>query len=185
VTRPAGGRTRGQSLVEFAVVVPLFLLLLFGLIDFARLAFTYISISNGAREMARTAAVSQAWNLNATNASNRAVAAFTNTSVIAGTQNSATDSVTVIVGNATCAHTEDIGGTCSSPNATTQHVCSMPLTTATCTLPTPPAGGFVEIQVAYTFQFNPLFQTRLDNVIDVSFMRPTALVSTTSRAYVE
>ena len=48
-------RGRAQSLVEFAVVVPLFLLLLFALIDFSRLLFTYVSLSNGAREMARVA----------------------------------------------------------------------------------------------------------------------------------
>jgi Flp pilus assembly protein TadG len=178
-------RTKAQSLVEFAVVVPLFLLLLFALLDFARLAFTYVSLSNGAREMARMASVSEAWNLNATNASNAAVSALLNYSIVAGTQNSATDKVTIVVGDATCAHTEDTGGTCSSPHATSQTVCTMPLSTSTCTLPQPKPGGFVEVQVAYTFQFNPLFQTRLDGVIDVWFMRPTAAVTTISRAYVE
>jgi len=84
-----------------------------------------------------------------------------------------------------CAHTEDTGGTCVAPNATTQVVCNLPLSAATCSLPQPKPGGFIEVQVAYTFQFNPLFQTRLDGVIDVSFMRPTAAVTTTSRAYVE
>lgn len=178
-------RSRGQSLVEFAVVVPLFLLLLFALIDFSRLAFTYISLSNGAREMARTTSVSETWKLNATTASTNAVAAFNNQTIVAGTQNAATDSVTIVVGNANCAHTEDTGGTCVSPNAPTQTTCTLPLTTASCTVPQPQPNGFVEVQVSYTFQFNPLFQTRLDNVIDVSFMRPTALVTTVSRSYVE
>jgi len=50
-------RARGQSLVEFAIVVPIFLLLLFGLIDFSRLLFTYISLANGTRELARVAAL--------------------------------------------------------------------------------------------------------------------------------
>jgi len=63
------------------------------------------------------------------------------------------------------------------------------LSIATCTLSAPafppPRGGFVEVQVNYTFQFNPLFQNRLAGVVDVSFMRPTALVATTTRAYVE
>jgi Flp pilus assembly protein TadG len=171
-------------LVEFAVVVPLFLLLLFGLLDFARLAFTYVSLSNGARELARTASISEAWNLNATNASNSAIAAFNNYTVIADTQTSA-DTVTITVGDATCAHTEDTGGTCSSPHATTQKVCTMPLSSTTCAVPQPKPGGFVEVSVNYIFQFNPLFQTRLDGIVDVSFMRPTASVTTTSRAYVE
>jgi len=177
-------RGRAQSLVEFAVVVPLFLLLLFALIDFSRLLFTYVSLSNGAREMARVASVSTLWRTNPTDASNAAVGAFNNYTIVAGGQDGTTDNVTILVGDATCAHTRDTGGTCS-PNPT---VCKLPLQTSTCTqwpLPQPPQHGFVEVQVNYTFWFNPLFQTRLENVIDVSFMRPTAPVTTTARAYVE
>ena len=37
---------------------------------------------------------------------------------------------------------------------------------AWCPLSQPPQGGFVEVQVNYTFQFAPLFQTRLQGVID-------------------
>jgi Flp pilus assembly protein TadG len=185
VRRDIGGRQKGQSLVEFAVVVPLFLLLLFGLIDFARLAFTYVSLSNGARELARSASISESWTLSPTSASNAAIAAMNNYTIIADRQNGATDNVTVVVGDASCAHTQDTGGTCANPHATSQTVCSMPLSQATCTLPQPKPGGFVEVQVSYTFHFNPLFQTRLDGIVDVSFMRPTALVTTTSRAYVE
>ena len=48
-------KTKAQSLVEFALVVPLFLLLVLGLIDFSRLLFTYVSLSNATREMARVA----------------------------------------------------------------------------------------------------------------------------------
>jgi len=180
-------RQSGQSLVEFAVVVPIFLLLVFGLIDFSRLLFTYISISNGAREMARVAAVSTpaggSWS------SSSAVAAFLNFTVVAAGQNAATDSVTVRTGDRTCARTLDTGGACSAPDLPTSASCSMPLSTASCTLTAltapPPRGGFVEVQVNYTFQFNPLFQNRLEGVIDASFMRPTALVTTTARAYVE
>jgi Flp pilus assembly protein TadG len=170
-------RTRAQSVLEFAVTLPLFLILLFGLVDFARLLFTYISLSNGAREMARVASVSNNWS------SNAAVTAFNNLTVVAGGQNAATDKVTVLTGSQSCAHTEDTGGTCSPAPSST--VCTLPLSTGSCTLTQPTPGGFVEVQLTYTFQFNPLFQTRLDGIIDVSFMRPTALVTTTSRAYVE
>jgi Flp pilus assembly protein TadG len=177
-------RQSGQSLVEFALVVPIFVLLVFGLIDFSRLVFTYISISNGAREMARVAAVSAP--AGASWSSSAAVAAFTNSTVVAGGQDGATDRVTVRTGSRLCASTLDAGGTCAAPYVPSSVSCSMPLSTASCTLTAPPSrGGFVEVNVNYTFQFNPLFQNRLGGVIDVSFMRPTALVTTTARAYVE
>jgi Flp pilus assembly protein TadG len=176
-------RSRAQSVLEFALVVPLFMLLLFALIDFARLAFTYVSLSNGAREMARTAAISQTWNNGATAASNASITAFNNYTIVAAPQNGATDKVTILTGSQSCAHSLDTGGTCTP--APTSTVCTLPLQTASCTVPQPKPGGYVEVQVTYTFQFSPLFQTRLDGIIDVSFMRPTAVVTTASRSYVE
>ncbi|HEX8968362.1 MAG TPA: TadE family protein [Chloroflexota bacterium] len=184
--RRAAHRTRGQSIVEFALVVPLFLLLMLALIDFSRLLFTYISMANGAREMARVVAVSTNWS---TSNPAAAVNSFNNYTIVAGGQNSGTDKITVRYGNDDCARTLDLGGTCPSSGAgsITSATCTLPLSTTSCTpaLSAPPQGGFVEVQVSYTFQFNPLFQNRLDGIIDVSFMRPTALVTTTSRAYVE
>jgi len=44
---------RGQTTVEFALVVGLLLILLFGIIDFSRLMFAYATMSNGVREGAR------------------------------------------------------------------------------------------------------------------------------------
>ena len=44
---------QGQALVEFAFVVIFLLLVLFGIIDFARLFFAYATMANGAREGAR------------------------------------------------------------------------------------------------------------------------------------
>jgi len=46
-----------QSLAEFALVVPLLLLLVFGIIDFGLGLRAYISVSSGVREGARYAAV--------------------------------------------------------------------------------------------------------------------------------
>jgi Flp pilus assembly protein TadG len=177
VIRGTQRRTPAQAVLEFAVVVPLFMILLFALIDFSRLLFTYVSLSNGAREMARTASVSNNWS------STAAVTAFNNYTIVAGGQNGATDTVTILAGSANCGHTEDTGGTCTP--APTSVVCTLPLQASACTLPQPTPGGFVEVQVSYTFQFNPLFQTRVNGIIDVSFMRPTAVVTTISRAYVE
>ncbi|MCJ7824650.1 MAG: pilus assembly protein, partial [Anaerolineales bacterium] len=42
-------RYRGQTLVEFALVVPIMLLVLFAIIEIARLLFAWVSIENGAR----------------------------------------------------------------------------------------------------------------------------------------
>ncbi len=47
----------GQSLVEFSMILPLFLVLLFGLVDFGRAFFTWLLVTNAAREGARVAAV--------------------------------------------------------------------------------------------------------------------------------
>jgi Flp pilus assembly protein TadG len=44
---------RGQSLVELALVLPLLILLLSGMVDLGRAFYGYISITNGAREGAR------------------------------------------------------------------------------------------------------------------------------------
>jgi hypothetical protein len=46
-------REDGQSLVEFAFVIIFLLIVIFGVIDFARLFFAYATMSNGAREGAR------------------------------------------------------------------------------------------------------------------------------------
>lgn len=48
---------RGQSLVEFALVIPIVLLLMLGLFDLGRVVFTNNSLSDGSRHGARTAAV--------------------------------------------------------------------------------------------------------------------------------
>ncbi len=48
---------RGQSMVEFALVLPLFLLLIFGLIDGGRLVYINNSVAEAAREGARWGSV--------------------------------------------------------------------------------------------------------------------------------
>ena len=54
-------RDRGQSLVEFALVFPIFMLLVFGVIDGARLVYTNSQLGQAAREGARVAAVEASW----------------------------------------------------------------------------------------------------------------------------
>ncbi|TMB89969.1 MAG: pilus assembly protein [Chloroflexi bacterium] len=51
-------RGRGQSsqsMVEFALVAPLLLLLLFGIVDFGRVIYTYVTINQAVNEGVRTA----------------------------------------------------------------------------------------------------------------------------------
>ena len=49
---------RSQALVEFALVSPLFFLILFGAIDITRILYAYTAISSAARDGARTASLS-------------------------------------------------------------------------------------------------------------------------------
>jgi Flp pilus assembly protein TadG len=44
---------RGQSLTEFAIIVPLLLLLLCGIFDFGRLMYAYMQMNNVAQETVR------------------------------------------------------------------------------------------------------------------------------------
>ncbi len=52
-------RRRGQALVEFALVIPIFLLLLVALFDLGRAVFAYNTLTNAAREGVRLAIVNQ------------------------------------------------------------------------------------------------------------------------------
>lgn len=47
----------GQALVEFTMILPIFLVLMFGLVDFGRAFYTWLLVTNAAREGARVAAV--------------------------------------------------------------------------------------------------------------------------------
>ena len=51
---------RSQALVEFAMVAPIFLLVVFAAIDISRLLYAYTAISSAARDGARTASLSGA-----------------------------------------------------------------------------------------------------------------------------
>ena len=53
--------SRGQALVEMAFVLPLFLLLVFGLIDLGRFVLSDSILSQAAREGARVASVEAGW----------------------------------------------------------------------------------------------------------------------------
>lgn len=52
---------RGQTLVEFALILPIFLLMLFGLVDVGRIVYANSTLSQAAREGARLASVEAYW----------------------------------------------------------------------------------------------------------------------------
>ncbi len=53
--RSVGRRRRGASAVEFAIVAPIFFLLLFGMLEFGRLVMVQQALVNASREGARLA----------------------------------------------------------------------------------------------------------------------------------
>ncbi|MDQ3880186.1 MAG: pilus assembly protein [Chloroflexota bacterium] len=55
--RRDGSRSRGQALAEFALVMPIFVLLLFGLIDVGRVVYINNAAAQAAREGARWGSV--------------------------------------------------------------------------------------------------------------------------------
>lgn len=52
-----GKRENGQALVEMALILPLFLLLLFAVIEMGRIGYAYITVSNAARAGGRVATI--------------------------------------------------------------------------------------------------------------------------------
>jgi Flp pilus assembly protein TadG len=53
-------RNEGQALVEFALIVPIFLLLVFGVVEFGRAWNVYQTVTDAVREGCRTAVVANA-----------------------------------------------------------------------------------------------------------------------------
>jgi Flp pilus assembly protein TadG len=54
-SRTLFNRSKGQSMVEFAMILPLFVLFIIGIFDLGRAFFAYIAITNAAREGTRVA----------------------------------------------------------------------------------------------------------------------------------
>ncbi|OLB78114.1 MAG: hypothetical protein AUI14_14165 [Actinobacteria bacterium 13_2_20CM_2_71_6] len=77
-TAAGRARDRGAAAVEMALVLPLLLFLLFGVIDFGRMLNTQLTLTEAAREGARSAALGQ-------NADARVRAAATNLSGLTDT----------------------------------------------------------------------------------------------------
>ncbi len=58
IRRRKGTGEKGQALVEFALLVPIFLILMFAIVDFGMGFHSWITVTNSAREGARLGAVS-------------------------------------------------------------------------------------------------------------------------------
>lgn len=78
--RPRRNRERGAAAVEFAIVVPLLLALVLGIVEFSRIYNVQIVVTNAAREGARTMAIKDDTGL-ATAAVNNAVTNVTLSSI--------------------------------------------------------------------------------------------------------
>lgn len=85
---------RGAAAVEFALILPVLLLLVLGIIEFGRIYNIQISLSGAAREGARYMAIHHSETNAATNARNSAVAAAPSVPLTAGS---------ITISNATCA----------------------------------------------------------------------------------
>ena len=51
------GNKKGQALVELALILPILLLLVFGVVEYGRIFAAYLTVTNGSREGARIATV--------------------------------------------------------------------------------------------------------------------------------
>ena len=161
-------------MVEFAVALPVFVLLLLAAVDFGRLLFTYIGLADATREMVRTAAISRS-------ADTSVVAAFNDYVLFTDSINPATDQVQLTVADESCVSDLSQGHACS-PDSVKSATCALPLQPS-CAMPSrvSAGGGYVEVDVTYSFTFNPLFV----GVGGLSFMQPLSVLTTSERAYLE
>jgi len=77
-SKHGGHRDRGAAAVEMALVLPLLMALVIGIIDFSRIFNAEIQLSQAAREGARIAALGTPGGFTTTAVSSRATAALTN-----------------------------------------------------------------------------------------------------------
>jgi Flp pilus assembly protein TadG len=79
----ARSASKGQSLVEFALVFPIVMLLFMGIFDFGRAVYALNAVGNAAREGTRTAIVNQNWGDIRQRASDQATSLGIDTTVVA------------------------------------------------------------------------------------------------------
>lgn len=146
------------------MAVPVFFLVLLALVDFSRMLFTYVSLANATREMARVAAIPTAPSANV-------VAAFNNTVLFLGGVDPATDKVRITVQPST-----------GSPSSVT---CDLPLTSCTVPSRTSASQGWVQISTNQQFQLNPLFTALMGTVGSMVGAPSSFDLTTTTRGFIE
>jgi hypothetical protein len=111
----AGLRERGQAVVEFALVVPIFFLAVFGLFDVGRLVYTNSALSQAAREGARAAATEVAWVGSTAQACVAAAVCPADVAALRADVTSAVNRMTVGLGPVTAVHLSCNAGTPGDP----------------------------------------------------------------------
>lgn len=163
-------------MVEFALTVPIFLLLLLGVFEFGRMMFTYTSITNGIREVARRASIPTA-------TSDYIVSGFNETAFIMGSIKS---------GDLVCIYVDSTGT--ASPSVSTMcndtdpaEECPLPMSAATCTVPsrTNLSRGAVIVYVNYVFEFTPFFETFLARARAATSSDLSFNLTSTTRGFIE
>ena len=149
---------RGQALVEFALILPLFLLVIFGLIDLGRFVITDHILSQAAREGARQAAVEASW------------MGSTNTACGKAGGPVCPANVTALKNDALAAangHGAGLGGSISDLNISCDSPGNEPTglwTGVSCNNKTP--GNEVSVRVAYLYQpITPILGGLIGNVV--------------------
>lgn len=135
---------RGQTLVEFALVLPIFLLLLFAVIDGGRFVFVSSAVSNAAREGARLGSVEASWR-GSTDASCGAaggpVCPANDTVLRANITNAANRQMTPF-GSVTNVYLSCVASSGTPPTGA--------WVSTNCASPT--SGGFISVRVTYTWR---------------------------------
>ena len=139
VARLTRGRSRGQTLVEFALVIGIFLVMILALFDFGRAVYGTSSLGNAARMGARTAIVNQNAGAIRTRAADQAVALGLPSAAVTCSAGSATSAPTPTGDSGTCVEfrTTDLSGTCTTPHLG----CIAVVTTKWTYIPITPVAG--------------------------------------------
>jgi Flp pilus assembly protein TadG len=149
-------RSRGQALVEFALVIPIFLLMLFGLIDIGRYVYMNSTLSQAAREGARVAAVEAYWMGKSDPSCGSAAGPVCPANLTALRTDVLAGANRMIQPFASLA-TSDLFTSCDATTAPN------PVTTQTCA--TPSIGGLASVRVTATFRpLTPLISSMFPTI---------------------
>ncbi len=155
--RLRGRHGRGQTLVEFALVLPIFLLMLFGLIDMGRYVYLNSTLSQAAREGARVAAVEASWT-GSTNTTCGAVAGPVCPATVAALRSDILTGANRMMAPFGSIAAADLYTSCDNATAPT------PVTTQTCSYRSP-STGVVSVRVVAVFRpITPLISSLFPSI---------------------